>query len=316
MNAAERIMYDADGRAVQPCGAGAVTLFGDNVIHDPNGNWFYVHAPGIDEPLLAIKRNTGDNTVQARLEMVSNGHGQLVAVGDSAGQLNSTYAQQVPGSNGGPWGSGTTTRGQTFNPRRWATPGQSDTISTFRTRQYDPATGVWLQEDPVGLAGGVNLYEYNGNDPNSFSDPFGLCPVEKDGIPCSAVYARGVTVSSQRLVSALNAIAAEQDHALLVNSGDRTAAENAAVGGDRRSPHLSGEAADVRFAGTTKKETERMLFGSNARRSAGVRLIYHQEGSTHHEHSHLDLRAGPDLTEQRKGLTPRYVPLLAPEDHL
>ena len=169
-------MYDADGRAVQPCGAGAVTLFGDNVIHDPNGNWFYVHAPGIDEPLLAIKRNTGDNTVQARLEMVSNGRGQLVAVGDSAGQLNSTYAQQVPGSNGGPWGSGTTTRAQTFNPRRWATPGQSDTISTFRTRQYDPATGVWLQEDPVGLAGGINLYQYNGNDPNSFGDPFGTCP--------------------------------------------------------------------------------------------------------------------------------------------
>jgi hypothetical protein len=32
----------------------------------------------------------------------------------------------------------------------------------------------------MGVAGGVNLYDYNGNDPNSFSDPFGLesgdCP--------------------------------------------------------------------------------------------------------------------------------------------
>ena len=177
---ANSCMYDADGRAVQPCGAGAVTLFGDNVIHDPNGNWFYVHAPGIDEPLLAIKRNTGDNSLQARLDMVSNGQGQLVAVADSAGRLNSAYALQVPGSNGGPWGSGTTTRAQTFNPRRWATPGQSDTISTFRTRQYDPATGVWLQEDPIGLAGGVNLYQYNGNDPNSFGDPFGTCSKQDD----------------------------------------------------------------------------------------------------------------------------------------
>ena len=176
---ANSCQYDPDGRATQPCGAGAVTLFGDNVIHDPNGNWFYVHAPGIDEPLLAIKRNTGDNTLQARLDMVSNGQGQLIAVGDSAGRLNSAYAQQIPGSNGGPWGSGATTRAQTFNPRRWATPTQGDTISTFRTRQYDPATGVWLQEDPIGLAGGVNLYQYNGNDPNSFGDPFGLaidCP--------------------------------------------------------------------------------------------------------------------------------------------
>jgi RHS repeat-associated protein len=202
---ANSCMYDADGRAVQPCGAGAVTLFGDNVIHDPNGNWFYIHAPGIDEPLLAIKCNTGDNSVQARLDMVSNGQGQLFAVADSAGRLNSAYALQVPGSNGGPWGSGTTTRAQTFNPRRWATPGQADTISTFRTRQYDPATGVWLQEDPIGLAGGVNLYQYNGNDPNSFGDPFGTCP-PRDDSPCtlgdvltgtvSAGFQAGVSVST------------------------------------------------------------------------------------------------------------------------
>jgi RHS repeat-associated protein len=101
---------------------------------------------------------------------------------DSAGGLtNSAYAQPIPGSGGGPWGSGVTTNLQTFNPRRWATPGQADTISTFRTRQYDPGTGVWLQEDPIGIAGGVNLYQYNGNDPNSFGDPFGTCPKDAGG---------------------------------------------------------------------------------------------------------------------------------------
>ena len=128
--------YDPDGRVSQPCGAGAVSLFGDNVIHDPNGNWFYVHAPGIDEPLLAIKRNTGDNTLQARLDMVSNGQGQLVAMGDSAGRLNSAYAQPIPGS-GGPWGSGATTRAQTFNPRRWATPTEST-----RSRPSGPGSTI------------------------------------------------------------------------------------------------------------------------------------------------------------------------------
>ncbi len=172
--------YDADSRAVQPCGAGAVTLLGDQVIHDPNGNWFYVYAPGIDQPILGIRRNPPDTTLLARLDMVSDGSGRLVAIAQKDGTLDSQYAQQIPGSNGGPWGSGITARSQTFSPSRWATVISNDTVSTFRTRQYDPATGKWLQEDPIGIAGGINLYQYNRNDPNSFGDPFGLDTLTTD----------------------------------------------------------------------------------------------------------------------------------------
>jgi len=32
------------------------------------------------------------------------------------------------------------------------------------------------QEDPIGLAGGLNLYGFANGDPVTFSDPFGLCP--------------------------------------------------------------------------------------------------------------------------------------------
>jgi uncharacterized protein RhaS with RHS repeats len=32
-----------------------------------------------------------------------------------------------------------------------------------------------LTQDPIGLAGGVNLYSYAGNNPIAFSEPYGLC---------------------------------------------------------------------------------------------------------------------------------------------
>jgi RHS repeat-associated protein len=48
------------------------------------------------------------------------------------------------------------------------------TLSFYRNRVYDQNTGRWLQEDPIGVAGGLNLYQFNGNNPVMFTDRFGL----------------------------------------------------------------------------------------------------------------------------------------------
>jgi|GEM_PF-2705273 RHS repeat-associated protein len=45
-----------------------------------------------------------------------------------------------------------------------------------RHRVYDPMGGRWLQRDPIGIAGGWNLYEYVGGDPWGYTDPMGLAP--------------------------------------------------------------------------------------------------------------------------------------------
>jgi RHS repeat-associated protein len=45
-----------------------------------------------------------------------------------------------------------------------------------RNRWYDPQMGRFISEDPIGLAGGMNLYEYAASNPVSFTDPFGLIP--------------------------------------------------------------------------------------------------------------------------------------------
>ena len=43
-----------------------------------------------------------------------------------------------------------------------------------RNRWYTPRTGRWLTPDPIGYAGGRNLYEYCGSRPWEFVDPMGL----------------------------------------------------------------------------------------------------------------------------------------------
>jgi len=43
-----------------------------------------------------------------------------------------------------------------------------------RHRVYDPMSGRWLQRDPIGMAGGWNLYQYCGGEPWGFVDPLGL----------------------------------------------------------------------------------------------------------------------------------------------
>jgi uncharacterized protein RhaS with RHS repeats len=48
----------------------------------------------------------------------------------------------------------------------------------MRNRYYQASTGRFIQRDPIGYAGGLNLYSYCAGDPVNFSDPSGLEPYE------------------------------------------------------------------------------------------------------------------------------------------
>jgi RHS repeat-associated protein len=63
-----------------------------------------------------------------------------------------------------------------------------------RNRYYDPGSGRFTQEDPIGLAGGLNLYGYAEGDPVNYSDPYGLCAVK--GAAASVAMGRTIAAAT------------------------------------------------------------------------------------------------------------------------
>ncbi len=139
----------------------------------------FVHGPGMDEPLVWYE---GSGTSDRRW-LLADERGSIVAVTNASGaatSINSYDEYGVPGAS---------------NVGRFQYTGQmwlSEVgVYHYKTRAYAPSLGRFLQTDPIGTAGGVNLYAYVGGDPMNFTDPWGLekgeKPIVVTGLPCAAV---------------------------------------------------------------------------------------------------------------------------------
>ena len=75
-----------------------------------------------------------------------------------------------------PFGNLLAQRGTFTQPFRFMTK-RTDTgagLVSFGYRFYAPELGRWLTRDPLGEAGGLNLYAFVGNNPVNWVDPWGL----------------------------------------------------------------------------------------------------------------------------------------------
>jgi RHS repeat-associated protein len=52
-----------------------------------------------------------------------------------------------------------------------------------QSRAYDPNLARWLSRDPIGEAGGINLYAYVSNNPTDLIDPSGLAGMPPNSPP-------------------------------------------------------------------------------------------------------------------------------------
>jgi RHS repeat-associated protein len=133
----------------------------------------YTFAGGIDDA-LALWKEDGSGTFGLVPHRSWRG---LYEAGSSIGPR--AVGAQWPGQNRDAFFADDA-RVQPIEPTQWLggiVDGKRDQsgLMYMRNRYYDPSTGRFTQEDPLGLAGGMNLYGFAGGDPVNFSDPFGLC---------------------------------------------------------------------------------------------------------------------------------------------
>lgn len=172
-----KFLYDADGRLTAKRVNGVVQAWflwdGSNLLAQLNSTASAVAVEysyyGMDIPHAVIKQPAGTKLF-ARLD----GLGNVLALTNESSVIRTSYVYDD-------WGTltaSTDNEGFSGDDRaRWKGAlwmGPELDLYYMRNRWYEPRTGRFLSEDPIGLAGGINPVVFPGNDPVNGSDPTGL----------------------------------------------------------------------------------------------------------------------------------------------
>jgi RHS repeat-associated protein len=244
----------------------------------PFGSVGYLHAGGIDQP-VAVLRMGMEASYQPELVTVYP-HQNWKGIFEVGSMPGGGLTSSCTGGSGCPVvkfpGAATTIDGMVGNPSAnpsWfgnLIPGKADGsgLQYMRNRYYDPQTGRFTQEDPIGLAGGMNLYGYAGGDPINFSDPFGLSP-DCLVLPCPVVFGAGaalggpLTIFGAAVLTVLTADLAAGSSSGVFAPSDRAGADATAYrpGGrftpktkrqiDQEATAATGQAGTCEYCGIT-----------------------------------------------------------------
>ena len=157
--------YDAENRRISKTINGVTTDYqydGPDIIAEITGGIVgatYLRGLRLDEPF--IRRGTTNEYYH------SDALGSTLALSDNSGNVQASYSYD-------PFGN-TIISGTTTNPFQYAGREQDGNgLYYYRARYYSPELHRFINEDPIGLAGGgVNLYSYVRNSPLNFIDSEG-----------------------------------------------------------------------------------------------------------------------------------------------
>ncbi len=183
--------YDALDRRIEKNVDGNIVRYvydRDNIyLEYDEDNFFrakFVHSNNIDEPVRMERPespHTNANYSRQEFYFHRDRLGNITEITDFEGAIVQRYVYDAFGNTTiyDKDGSEITPSSTNYLENPYAFTGRELDPETglyfYRARYYDPNTGKFISEDPIGFEGGdFNLYRYVGNNSLNFVDPFGL----------------------------------------------------------------------------------------------------------------------------------------------
>jgi len=121
--------------------------------------------------MLARSSGYSSGSFTTNLYYHADGNGNIAYLVNSSQTLAASYQYDPYGNLLNSSGAYATANTYRFSSKEYS---PSTSLYIYLYRFYSPQLQRWLNRDPIGEAGGINLYGFVGNNPMSFVDPLGL----------------------------------------------------------------------------------------------------------------------------------------------